>query len=118
METITVAGLFIFVFITEHPVISAVVCGALLWRLCRIDGGATPLFAFALYCAITGAVYAIGASLIRPAYLPGLGGLIPLGIMTALFPLIFGGLWWWLKRFRARRWQRSPKNREDKQNTL
>ncbi|OUO94389.1 hypothetical protein [Cloacibacillus sp. An23] len=97
MEPLVLAGLFVFYAAAEYPLVSVPAAGALLWFLCRIDGGLVPLFAFAAYCALAAAAYVIGGSFIRTPW-AAIGGLIPLGIVISLFPVIFGGLWWALRR--------------------
>lgn len=98
MTYVAVAGLFIVYLITEYPA-PACAAGALaLWLLCRAAGSLVPAAAFAVYCALTALAYAAGKAFFHPSYLPGMGGLAPLGVMVALFPVIFGALWLFLRR--------------------
>lgn len=98
MTYVAVAGLFIVYLITEYPA-SACAIGALaLWWLCRVAGSLVPAAAFAIYCVLTALVYAAGKALFHTSYLPNMGGLAPLGVMVALFPVIFGALWLFLRR--------------------
>ena len=87
MNVLTRAGIVILEVIFYHPAVSAILCCAALALLCRIDGGARPLFAFAAYCALTAAVYLAGAKFI------GMGALALLALTLALFPVIFGAFW-------------------------
>lgn len=98
MTYVAVAGLFIVYLITEYPA-PACAAGALaLWLLCRAAGSLVPAAAFAVYCALTALAYAVGKAFFHTSYLPGMGGLAPLGVMVALFPVIFGALWLLLRR--------------------
>lgn len=97
MEALMTAGIFIFVSVLEHPFFAASAGCALLLFLCRVDGGLAPLFAFAAYCALAAAAYMAGAAFIETPWV-SMGGLVPLGIMIGLFPLVFGSLWYFIRR--------------------
>lgn len=100
------AGFGVFTFIAENPALTAFLCCAALVLLCRIDGGPRPLFAFAAYCALTAAIY------LPAVYLTGMGALVLLAYMLALFPAIFGVLWHFMRRAGTRREARDIKEVE------
>lgn len=106
MNFIAQAGFGVFTLIAENPAPSALVCCAVLALLCRLDGGPRPIFAFAAYCALTAAIY------LPAVYLTGMGALVLLAYMLALFPAIFGALWHFMRRAETRREARDIKEVE------
>lgn len=100
------AGFGVFTFIAENPALTALICCAALVLLCRVDGGPRPLFAFAAYCALAAAIY------LPAVYLTGMGALVLLAYMLALFPAIFGVLWHFMRRAGTRREARDIKDVE------
>ena len=106
MNLIAQAGFGVFTLIVENPAPSAFICCAALALLCRLDGGLLPIFAFAAYCALTAAIY------LPAVYLTGMGALVMLAYMLALFPAIFGALWHFMRRAGTRREARDIKEVE------